>query len=276
MSSPHHEIFSANIAKPKGMILLGHAMFNKPEYYLKPKGLSFVDYLTSNGYDVIVISLTGYHTQKATKNVNFDVYVEDYLKIIKNVILKKDLPLHYIGHSVGSLTGLSAILKSKISVKTLVLIAPAIWGFTVPIHSIKSIKQRIKISLAHSLSTYLGYLPSKLFRIGDTNPPAGYFSQFKSWINESNIFSVEKDCDYMQLWQSNTNRTFIFQAEKDQKMAPKENVLWVSNNIGSQVSIITINKLNFGYKSDHFTIIYGKNAAESVWPKIVTLLESTK
>ena len=57
----------------------------------------------------------------------------------------------------------------------------------------------------------------------------------------------------------------IYRGDQDKNMAPAENVRWLKNKIGDHATISA-------ESADHFGLIYGKRAAEQMWPKIIKFL----
>lgn len=249
----------------KGTVLLGHAMFNTFDYFFKPAGKSLADFLISKGYDVLAFNLTGYgKSPKAKKDTGFDQYVSDYSEIIKN--LKSDKPIYYLGHSVGSVAGLSAIAASARKVNRIILVAPAIWPFTEPKNTVVSVKQAAQVKLMSLLSRPLGRISFKPLGLGEVSAPHGHFYQLNRWAENSKMTSVDGGTFYTDLWKTIDSPITIFSGTKDKSMAPRESVLWVKNRIGDKATISEVD-------ADHFGIIYGKYAAEKVWPKVLEIFE---
>ncbi len=246
-------------SNPRGLIVLGHAMFNTFDYFFKPKGKSLVDYLTQNGFDVTTFHLTGYgKSPKANSDTGFDQYVEDYTQFLNS--LETTLPIYFIGHSVGGIAGFTAIAKSKIKLKKIILLAPALWPFTEPKTTKHSFKQRLQLKLMNLLSKPTGKFPVSIFGLGDVPAPHGHFYQLNRWAQLNQILSLDKTTVYTDQWKQISCPVRIYSGTKDTNMAPPENVRWVKNQMGQNVSASE-------EKADHFGLIYGKSAAQNMWPK---------
>jgi pimeloyl-ACP methyl ester carboxylesterase len=248
-------------SKSKGIVLLGHAMFNTFDYYFKPAGKSLADFLSKNGYDVTVFHLTGYgKSPKAQADTGFDQYVDDYSEFING--LDSNLPLYFIGHSVGGVAGLSAIANSKKKFEKIILVAPALWPFTDPKINSNSLKQRLQLKLMTLLSKPTGNFPMSVLGLGDVPAPHGHFFQLNRWAKLGQVVSLDKSKIYSDEWKQIDCPICIFSGSKDTSMAPRENVRWIKNQIGETARLEEVH-------ADHFGIIYGKTAAQDVWPKFI-------
>jgi predicted alpha/beta hydrolase len=257
------------LTAPKGTVLLGHAMFNSIKYFFRPKGNSIAEFLVSAGYRVVAFNLTGYgESDPASPHTNFDSYVSDYKSVIAG--LPEDAPLHFIGHSVGSLAGLSAIAISSRQFRTMTVACPAIWGHTATL-TVATLAQKFQLRLASVLLKKLDLLPAKLLGLGDTDAPAGYMQQLERWSASGHVTS-DAGLDYPSAWKKVNGLIMVLEAAKDPWMATPANISWVMDNLPTSATRLRIDAQSSGFVSQHFTILYGRNAKDHVWPKLLTHL----
>ena len=262
------------ISSDKSVTLLGHAMFNEFQYFLKPPGYSFVDYLLNHGLNVAVFHLTGYgQSDPASSETNFDTYVRDYEHIIEALSMMGTPVSCYIGHSVGSLAGLSAISKKPNTTARIVLLAPAIWTLTIPSKSKERIVQLCQLHLARIITKMKGQLPTKTLRLGTVSPPLGYLEQFLTWNKRRSVTSISTETVYSNVWATLQAPILVLTGSKDLAMAPPPNIQWIKQRLPQNATFeqVSINS-RFGFNADHFGLIYGKQAAETVWPRIMSFL----
>lgn len=264
---------SSNANVRQGTVVLGHAMFNTCDYLMRPKGKSLKDFLVNEGFEVCLLNLTGYGgSRSATRQTNFDTYVEDYEHVFKH-LAERNSPLYFIGHSVGSLAGLSAIAQNPGLVSHIVLAAPAIWSFTEPSNCQAGIRQKTLLSLSHLISLLPGGFPSRLFNIGRVPAPSGYFKQFSTWSKTKRMTSLKSNTDYASSWGNISADILLLEAADDSMMAPPENIRWVVEHLPQNSSVKRVDGNTFGFNSDHFSLIYGKKASDHVWPELASFLK---
>ncbi len=264
-----------DISTFKGTVLLGHAMFNSCDYYKLPLKYSFVNFLQKSGYDVVMFNHTGFGQStinKKYRKICFDDYVDDYNKIYENILVKMEGPLFYIGHSIGSVAGISAFQDYPF--KKTILIAPALWTFLKPVKKLLFLKQYSLIMLTFLVSSIRGKMGPKLLNLGNTSMPAGHFRQYRGWVKSREITSRDGSKKYCRNWSKIDKPILILSGSMDKLMAPKENITWLHNKLHPKSKVETVSKDNgYGFNGEHFNIIYGKNASVEIWPKIAEYLK---
>lgn len=267
-----------NLPEATGILVLIHAMYTDGSYFEKPKGKSLVEYFKNEGFIVKRLDLSGYtvpdRNHKPDSNINFETYVTDVELAIKELKIKyPKKPIYLLAHSVG---GLAAMVGGGLSkVDAIVSIAPAIWTFTQPENKVLMFKQFVKLTIPKTLSLMFGEVPSKLMKIGDRNAPVGYLSEYFYWV-KNRVFR-SPTLDYTTIIIESKVPTLLIRGSKDFGMCPKFNFDWITKNLATNSTIWTITKKEgFDFEGDHFSVIYGKDAAREVWPKISLWLKELR
>lgn len=125
-ASPEVKFFKAQRQESDGVFLVVHGLNLKPE-----KMDSLVIWLTSIGYDVMRVALSGHHGDDSEiKQVTRQKWLDD-LDIAKKIA--KDFstahsgaPIYYLGYSLGGALGLDSYLNRGGGFSKLLLLAPAL------------------------------------------------------------------------------------------------------------------------------------------------------
>jgi pimeloyl-ACP methyl ester carboxylesterase len=242
-------------------------MFNTYDYFFRPTNQSLADYLVGQGYSVLAFHLSGYGKSPRADRPSFDAYVDDYVEVFTKLRERRE-PKFYLGHSVGALAGLTAAARLGTAIDRAVLVAPAVWTFTEPMAGRQRFAQRAKLETAYVLARAFGELPSKQLGLGTTPAPVGYLRQFRGWVRGRRVASVDGAVDYSSLWSSLKIPILVLSGPRDQSMAPPPNVAWVMAQLKSAKHEEVRRASTYGFDADHFGLIYGKNAATHVWPRV--------
>jgi len=261
-------------SQAKGIIILIHAMFRNSTYFTLPSGQSFVEFLTSQGFHVWRIDLPGcVNDENVDKALNIDSYVRFVAEVVTQIKkTNSQMPIFLIGHSLGGV--ISLIVCGQHKVAGGIAISSGVFSFLYPLSIGLFIRHYLQTLAAFVISEIFGHLPSRLFRLGNINAPRGYNRQYWSWVRNREMVSIDGTEDYCEILKKVSAPTLMIYGSCDFNFAPREAVQWLARSLGRTPQVLEVSKTQgFNYDADHFSTVYGKNAAIEVWPLIANWLQ---
>jgi pimeloyl-ACP methyl ester carboxylesterase len=254
-------------------IVLSHAMYQDSSYLSRPVGNSFVDFLVSIGFNVYRLDLPGYYGEELDSDISFCTYVSELVICVEQIKSKSPLKLFIFGHSLSGLAAQVAAASSRVD--GVISAAPSLWTFTKPISVYLNVLQYTKFLVAYALTKVFGHFPAHRVGLGNRPAPRGYILEYLKWILTRRFISPDNRIDYEKLLRESIVPTLYLWGPGDEKLAPRPNVEWVKS-LGADrlATVMEVSQLNgYNFDADHFTVVYGRKAAQNVWPKIRIWLE---
>ena len=159
----------------------------------------------------------------------------------------------------------------------MVTVAPAVWTFTNPLRRSLVLSQGLRLGLAAGIGSVYGSIPSRVLGLGDRDGSSAYLSEYLHWVTRRQFRSTQDDLDYENTIRETTVPNLMIWGSRDRNMAPWNNFNWVTSLLNPQVTrVMVVSPDNgFPYEGDHFSVIYGREAASVVWPRIVEWVNNT-
>lgn len=263
------------VGAPRATIVVSHAMFTSSAYLARPEGRGLCDYLAGAGFRVLRVDLSGYAparpvTRDESAAIGFRLWVDDMTEVFSRARAEQPhLPVYALGHCVGGLASLVAVGNTP-EVDGIITVSPAVWGFGSS--RWQGIRERIIVSMGCALQRLIGRFPSRVVRLGDVDAPIGHLREYRSWMNGKKFQSPTGDLDYEACLGNVRVPHLLVWGIRDRSMSPRGNVAWVADRLGTTTaSRMDVSKeAGFPFDGDHVSVIYGKRAAESVWPRLVS------